>query len=73
MTFAQFLGLLQADPAILIPGGAQSSRHSPMGFISHGRDQAILRRRSDAEPGAKRNIRKLVRGVIAFRRAGKKK
>jgi len=44
-----------------------------MQMVAHGRDQAILRRRSDAEPDAKRSIRKLVRGVIAFRRAGKRK
>ena len=73
MTLAQFFGLLQADPAILVPGAAQASQRTPMHVVSHGRSQAILHRRSDPEPSAKRSIRKLVRGVIAFRKAGKKK
>jgi hypothetical protein len=73
MTLAQFFGLLQADPAILIPGAARASQRTPMQVFSYGHGQAILHRRSDAEPGAKRDIRKLVRGVIAFRRAGKRK
>ena len=73
MTFAQFLGLLQADPAILIPGATRASHRGPMQVVAHGRDQAILHRRSEAELDAKRSIRKLVRGVIAFRRAGKRK
>jgi len=73
MTLTQFFGLLQADPAILVPGAAHRSHRGPMQVFTQGRANAILHRRSDEEPGGKRNIRKLVRGVIAFRRAGKRK
>ena len=73
MTLAQFFGLLRADPAILIPGAARASQRTPLQLVLTGRAQAILHRRAEAEPNAKRNIRKLVRNVIAFRKAGKKK
>lgn len=73
MTLAQFFGLLRADPAILVPGAAQASQGTPMQAFLQGRAEPILHRRADAEPDAKQAIRKLVRGVVAFRRAGKKK